>query len=40
MNKNFRWKFVLIVGTLLFFLFGIFGKPSSFSRQGLLDGLA
>jgi preprotein translocase subunit SecD len=39
MNKNFRWKFVLIVGTLLFFLFGIFGKPSSFSRQGLLDGL-
>ena len=39
MNKNFRWKFVLIVGTLLFFLFGIFGKPNSFSRQGLLDGL-
>jgi preprotein translocase subunit SecD len=39
MNKNFRWKFVLIVGTLLFFLFGIFGKPSSFSRQGLLDAL-
>jgi preprotein translocase subunit SecD len=40
MNKNFLWKFVFIVGTLLFFLFGIFGKPSSFSRQGLLDGLA
>ena len=40
MNKDFRWKFVLIVATLLFFLFGIFGKPSSFSRQGLLDGLA
>ena len=40
MNKNFLWKFVLIVGTLLFFLFGIFGKPSSFSRQGLLDALA
>ena len=39
MNKNFLWKFVFIVGTLLFFLFGIFGKPSSFSRQGLLDAL-
>jgi preprotein translocase subunit SecD len=39
MNKNFLWKFVLIVGTLLFFLFGIFGKPSSFSRQGVLDAL-
>jgi preprotein translocase subunit SecD len=39
MNKNFLWKFVFIVGTLLFFLFGIFGKPSSFSRQGVLDAL-
>jgi preprotein translocase subunit SecD len=39
MTKNFLWKFVFIVGTLLFFLFGIFGKPSSFSRQGLLDAL-
>src|SRR6202050_2936253 len=36
MNKNFLVKFGLIVGTLLFFLFGIFGVPKSFSGQGLL----
>jgi preprotein translocase subunit SecD len=36
MNKNFLWKLAFIVGTLLFFLFGIFGIPKSFSRQGLL----
>ena len=39
MNKNFLWKFAFIVGTLLFFLFGIFGIPKSFSGQGLLTAL-
>ncbi len=36
MNKNYLWKLGLILGTLLFFLFGIFGVPDSFSRQGIL----
>jgi len=36
MNKNFLVKLALIVGTLLFFLFGIFGLPKSFSGQGML----
>src|SRR5258708_38753877 len=36
MNKNFLLKLAFIVGTLLFFLFGIFGLPKSFSGQGLL----
>jgi preprotein translocase subunit SecD len=36
MNKNFLLKFAFIVGTVLFFLFGIFGLPKSFSGQGLL----
>jgi preprotein translocase subunit SecD len=36
MNKNFLLKLALIVGTLLFFLFGIFGLPKSFSGQGML----
>jgi preprotein translocase subunit SecD len=39
MNKNFLWKLVFIVGTMLFFLFGIFGIPKSFSGQGLLTAL-
>ncbi len=39
MNKNFLWKLAFIVGTLLFFLFGIFGIPKSFSGQGLLTAL-
>src|ERR1039457_6654965 len=39
MNKNSLWKLVFIVGTLLFFLFGIFGIPKSFSGQGLLTAL-
>jgi preprotein translocase subunit SecD len=39
MNKNFLVKLALIVGTLLFFLFGIFGIPKSFSGQGLLTAL-
>ena len=39
MNKNFLWKLVFIVGTMLFFLFGIFGIPKSLSAQGLLTAL-
>src|SRR5579859_7412357 len=38
MNKN-LWKLVLILGTLLFFLFGIFGIPKSFSGPGLLSSM-
>jgi preprotein translocase subunit SecD len=39
MNKNFTWKLVLIVATLVVFLFGIFGIPQSFSGQGLLAAM-
>src|SRR5438477_9169396 len=39
MNKNFLWKLAFIVGTVLFFLFGIFGIPKSLSGQGLLAAL-
>jgi preprotein translocase subunit SecD len=39
MTKNLLWKLVFIVGTMLFFLFGIFGIPKSFSREGLLAAL-
>jgi len=39
MNKNFAWKLALIVGTLLVFLFGIFGIPRSLSKQGLAEAL-
>jgi preprotein translocase subunit SecD len=35
MNKNFLWKLIAIVATLLIFLFGIFGIPSGFSGQAL-----
>ncbi|HSY90850.1 MAG TPA: protein translocase subunit SecD [Candidatus Binatus sp.] len=40
MNKNFLIKLGLIVGTLLFFLFGIFGVPKGFSRQAMLDAVS
>jgi len=40
MNKNLLWRLLFIVGILLFFLFGIFGIPKSFSREGLLAALA
>ncbi|MFZ1143182.1 MAG: protein translocase subunit SecD [Candidatus Sulfotelmatobacter sp.] len=40
MNKNFLWKLGFIVATVLFFLFGIFGIPKSFSGQGLLAALS
>ncbi|MFZ0804542.1 MAG: protein translocase subunit SecD [Candidatus Sulfotelmatobacter sp.] len=39
MNKTFLWKIGLILGILLVFLFGIFGVPKSFSRQGLTSAL-
>ncbi|HYM79695.1 MAG TPA: protein translocase subunit SecD [Candidatus Dormibacteraeota bacterium] len=39
MNKNLLWKLVFIVGTMLFFLFGIFGIPKSLSGDGLLTAL-
>jgi preprotein translocase subunit SecD len=39
MTKNQGWKLVLIAATLLIFVFGIFGIPSSFSGQGLLSAM-
>jgi preprotein translocase subunit SecD len=39
MTKNLLYKLVFIVGTMLFFLFGIFGIPKSLSGQGLLTAL-
>src|ERR1700739_2130890 len=39
MNKNLLWKLLFIVGTMLFFLFGIFGVPKSLSGEGLLTAL-
>ena len=36
MNKNLLVKTVLIIAVLIFFLFGIFGIPGSFTPQGLL----
>ncbi len=35
MNKNLGWKLLLITVTLLVFLFGVFGVPQTWSRQGL-----
>jgi preprotein translocase subunit SecD len=39
MNKNLGYKLILIIGTLLVFLFGIFGIPKSVSGQGLLASM-
>jgi preprotein translocase subunit SecD len=39
MNKNLGWKLVVIVVTLLVFLFGIFGIPDSWSGSGLLAAM-
>ena len=39
MNKNLGWKLAIILGTVLFFLFGIIGLPSSWSGQGLLTAI-
>ncbi len=40
MNKNNLWKVGLIVGTLLIFLFGIFGIPKSVKPDGLLAAMS
>src|SRR5579885_238168 len=39
MNKNLRWKVVVIIATMLVFLFGIFGIPKSFSGSWLLAAM-
>ena len=39
MNKNLRWKVIVIIATLLVFLFGIFGIPQSWSGSGLLAAM-
>jgi len=39
MNKNLGWKLALIIGTLLFFLFGIVGVPNNWSGHGLLAAI-
>jgi preprotein translocase subunit SecD len=39
MNKNLRWKVIVIVVTLLVFLFGIVGIPKNWSGQGLLASM-
>jgi len=39
MNKNLRWKVIVITVTLLVFLFGIIGIPKSWSGQGLLASM-
>ena len=39
MTKNLGWKLIVIVGTLLVFLYGIFGIPSGLSGGALADGL-
>ena len=39
MTKNLLWKMLFIVGTMLFFLFGIFGIPKSLSGEGLVTAL-
>jgi preprotein translocase subunit SecD len=39
MNKNLLWKLLAILATLLVFLFGIFGIPKTFSREGLLTAI-
>jgi len=39
MNKNLTWKLVVIVGILVFFLFGIFGIPKDWTGKGLLASI-
>ncbi len=39
MTKNLGWKLVLIFGTLIVFVFGIFGIPSGFSGSALLENI-
>ncbi|HKW16044.1 MAG TPA: protein translocase subunit SecD [Terriglobales bacterium] len=39
MNKNLTWKSVIIVATILVFLYGVFGIPSGLSGGALANGL-
>ena len=39
MNKNLLWKLGIVLGILIFFLFGIFGIPKSVSGSGLLASM-
>jgi preprotein translocase subunit SecD len=39
MNKNLRWKVVVIIGTLLVFLFGIFGFPWEWSGKTIKSAM-
>lgn len=39
MNKNLGWKVIVIVITLVVFVFGIFGVPDNWSGKGLLAAL-
>ncbi len=39
MNKNLSWKVVVILGLLVFFLFGILGIPKDWSGRGLLTSI-
>jgi preprotein translocase subunit SecD len=39
MNKNLRWKVIVIVVTMLVFMFGIFGIPQSWSGSGLRSAM-
>jgi len=40
MNKNLLWRLVFIVGTMLFFLFGIFGIPKGLRGDALLTAVS
>jgi len=39
MNKNLGWKVVVILGLLVFFLFGVLGIPKDWSGRGLLTSI-
>src|SRR5262250_3125968 len=39
MNKGLGWKLVVIIGTVLIFLYGIFAVPSGLSGSALADAL-
>jgi len=39
MNKTLTWKLLLIVGTLLVFVYGIFGIPGNFTGAGLVSAI-
>jgi len=39
MNKNLRWKVLVIIGTLLVFLFGIFGFPWEWSGKTIMSAM-